>query len=128
MIKVFSPVSFARSLRVPMVVLAAAVLSACASTPEPIIGAAVSQPRADLGQAGYSDVRAQTYLLRPSDLISVKVFREPDFSMDAVRIGVEGNISLPLLGSVPAAGLTSSQFERNLTERLARAGLKTPMV
>ena len=103
-------------------------ITACASTPEPVIGTSVATPRADLGQSGFSNARATTYLLRPTDQISVTVFREPDFSMDEVRLGVEGNVSLPLLGSIPAAGMTAAQFEQDVTRRLAAAGLRTPMV
>jgi polysaccharide export outer membrane protein len=103
-------------------------LGACSSSPDPVIGVAASAPRADLGQAGYSITRSDTYLLRSSDAISVTVFREPDFSLERVRIGVEGNVSLPMLGSVPAAGMTAVQFEQDVTRRLAAAGLRTPMV
>ena len=104
------------------------MLSACASSPEPVIGPAVIQPVAELGQANYSYKRSATYLLRPSDRISVNVFREPDFSLDDVRIGVEGNISLPLIGSVPAAGMTAKALEDDLTARLAQVGLRQPAV
>lgn len=107
---------------------AALVLTGCASTPEPTIGASASQPRADLGQEGYTIQRPTTYLLRASDRISIVVFREPDFTNEALRIGVEGGISLPMLGSIPAAGMTASQLERDITRRLAAAGLKSPMV
>ncbi len=111
-----------------MIAIAMAVLAGCASTPEPNIGASVTQPRTDLGQADYSFQRPTTYLLRPADRISVSVFREPEFSLNAVQIGVEGNVSLPMLGSIPAAGMTAKQFEQDVTRRLAAVGLKTPMV
>ncbi len=104
------------------------VLGACASSPEPVIGASVTAPNAALGQGDFSFQRSTIYLLRPSDKISVDVFREPDFSMDEVQIGVEGNVSLPLLGSIRAAGMTAKQFEQDVTQRLAKAGLRTPMV
>jgi len=103
-------------------------LGGCSSTPEPVIGVSASQPVSELGQQGYTNQQARTYFLRPSDKISVNVFREPDFSMEAVQVGVEGNISLPLLGSIPAAGMTAQQFEADVTRRLAAAGLKSPMV
>ncbi len=103
-------------------------LAGCASTPEPVIGPSVVQPRADLGQSGYSHQRPTSYVLRPSDQIAVTVFREPDFSLEKVRIGVEGNVSLPMLGSIPAAGMTAKQFEQDVTRRLAAVGLKSPLV
>lgn len=115
-------------LRAGICAIAVASLGACASTPDPVIGRAVSTPRADLGQSNFSVARSTTYLLRSSDSISVNVFREPDFSLESVRIGVEGNVSLPMLGSIPAAGMTAAQFEQDVTRRLAAAGLRTPLV
>lgn len=108
--------------------LAAMTLSGCSSTPEPIIGASVTEPRAEFGQQIYSHTRSTTYALRPSDRISVSVFREADLSIEDVRIGVEGSVSLPMLGSIPAAGMTAKQFENDVTRRLAALGLKSPMV
>lgn len=104
------------------------LLSGCASTPEPIIGATSTVPVVALGQTNYSFERSTTYLLRPSDRISINVFREPDFTLDAVRIGVEGKISVPMLGSIPAAGKTAESLEADITRRLGALGLKTPMV
>lgn len=111
-----------------MVLVVAAALAGCASTPEPTIGAAVSQPRTDLGQGNFSATRNDVYLLRPTDRISVNVYREPELSSADLRIGVEGNVSLPMLGSIPAAGMTAKQFEQDLTRRLAALGIKSPMV
>lgn len=108
--------------------IAALAATGCASTPEPIIGAAVVQPRSDLGQDGYRFSGTDVYLLRPIDRISVAVYREPELSAEAVTIGVEGNVSLPMLGSIPAAGMTAKQFEQDVTRRLAALGLKVPMV
>ncbi|ANK12034.1 sugar transporter [Erythrobacter neustonensis] len=104
------------------------MLSACSSSPEPVAGASVIQPRADLGQADFSYQRPTTYMLRPADKISISVFREPEFSIASIQIGVEGNVSVPMLGSIPAAGMTTKQFEQDVTRRLAAAGLKTPLV
>ena len=111
-----------------LAVIAAMPLAACASSPEPVIGPSVVAPRADLGQDAYSYQRPTSYLLRASDKISVNVFREPDFSLQSVQIGVEGNVSLPMIGSVQAAGMTTGEFEADVTRRLAAAGLKSPTV
>jgi polysaccharide biosynthesis/export protein len=109
-------------------VIAALSVAGCASTPDPVIGAAASRPDAALGQQGYSVSRPTSYNLRPADEVSVIVFREPDLSLERVRIGVEGNVSLPMIGSIPAAGMTAKQFEQDVTRRLAAAGLKGPVV
>lgn len=107
---------------------AAGLLAGCSSTPEPVIGMAASQPVAELGQGSYTVARPTTYNLRPADQLSVIVFREPELSLGSVRVGVEGNISLPMIGSIPAAGMTAKQLEQDVTRRLAAAGLKNPMV
>ncbi len=115
-----------------MIILAPAImafaLAGCASSPPPVIGTAAVQGDPALGQDNFSVARPDTYLLRPADQISVLVLREPDLSLSSVRIGVEGNISVPMLGSIPAAGMTAKQFEQDLTRRLAALGLKEPMV
>jgi len=117
-----------KGVKLGLPILALAGLSACASTPEPVIGPVVSTPRADLGQQGYDNEVADGYLLRPADVVSVNVFREPDFSMENVRIGVDGNISVPMLGTIEVSGMTTAQLERDLQQRLASAGLRQPMV
>ncbi|MEQ8409969.1 MAG: polysaccharide biosynthesis/export family protein [Erythrobacter sp.] len=88
----------------------------------------MTRPIADLGQASYSYTRDSTYLLRPSDKISVNVFREPELSVEEVRLGVDGSVSLPMLGTIMAAGMTTRALEQDVTRRLAAAGLKSPMV
>lgn len=110
------------------IAMAAYGLTACASSPAPIVGAAVAQPRADLGQELYSQARPATYALRPSDQISINVFREPDLSVGEVMVGVDGSVSLPLLGTIPAAGMTTRELEQDVSKRLLAAGLRTPMV
>lgn len=111
-----------------VIAMTMALLAGCASTPDPVIGPSVVQPRSELGQGDYSYQRPTTYLLRPADKISISVFREPEFSIASIQIGVEGNVSLPMLGSIPAAGMTARQFEQDVTRRLAAAGLKSPVV
>jgi len=111
-----------------VIAMASTMLVGCASTPEPVIGASATQPVAELGQAGYTYKRPESYSLRPGDRISMVVFREPDFTLESVRIGVEGNVSVPVLGSIPASGMSAKQLEQDVTRRLTAVGLKTPLV
>jgi polysaccharide export outer membrane protein len=48
----------------------------------------------------------------------VNVWKSPDLSQ-TVTIGPDGFVSLPLLGDVHAAGLTSNQLARDLSSRLS---------
>lgn len=111
-----------------LAVCAFLALGGCGSTPEPVIGLASTQPISALGQQGYTHERSATYGMRASDRISVNVFREPDLSVEGVRLGVDGFVSLPLLGSVQAGGMTTRQFEQDITRQLLAAGLRSPMV
>jgi polysaccharide export outer membrane protein len=59
-----------------------------------------------------------SYVLGANDQISVEVVELPEFNAKSYRIDSDGSVSLPLLGRVPAAGLTLSQFETDLQTRL----------
>lgn len=108
--------------------LAIASLSACASAPPVEVGAVASEPVSALGQDDYSANLDPAYVLRPSDVISITVFREPDFSVERLPIGSDGTVALPLVGTVIAAGKGAEDLSRELTWRLDEAGLKHPSV
>lgn len=60
--------------------------------------------------------------LRPGFLLDIEVSASgaPEFQEKAKRITQEGTITLPLLGSVAAAGMTLMEFSGSLTEALKR--------
>jgi polysaccharide export outer membrane protein len=59
------------------------------------------------------------YLIGPEDVLFIKVWRENDFSMP-VAVRPDGKITLPLVGEVPASGVTPMQLTKTLTEQLTR--------
>lgn len=67
------------------------------------------------------------YQLSPNDAISVEVFGEDDLRTSA-RLNAEGNVSLPLIGSVHLGGLTMTQATARVTELYARDYLINPKV
>jgi protein involved in polysaccharide export with SLBB domain len=67
------------------------------------------------------------YILSPNDQIGVEVFGEEDLRTYG-RLNSEGNLSVPLIGSVHLAGLTLSQAAAKLTEILGRDYLVNPKV
>lgn len=67
------------------------------------------------------------YGLGPRDRVSVAVFGQDPLSGQYVVDG-EGAIMFPLLGTVPAAGLTPSELAGALTRRLAAGYLREPRV
>ena len=67
------------------------------------------------------------YILSLNDQIGVEVFGEEDLRATG-RLNAEGNLSVPLLGSVHLAGLTLSQAAAKLTELFGRDYLVNPRV
>jgi polysaccharide export outer membrane protein len=67
------------------------------------------------------------YQVGPEDLLHISVLEAPDLSCTA-RVGEDGRISLPLLGVLPAGGLTSRQLESNIESLLSRQYMKDPHV
>jgi polysaccharide biosynthesis/export protein len=57
------------------------------------------------------------YQIGSQDLLEIKVFEAPDLNASH-RVSAKGEISLPLIGSVQAAGLTAQQLEALLEYKL----------
>ena len=56
------------------------------------------------------------------DLLTVRVFGTVDYS-PPVRVSVDGNVQLPLIGLVPIAGLTVNRAADLIAQRLTSAGM-----
>ena len=67
------------------------------------------------------------YVLGPNDYVGVEVFGEDDLRTNG-RLNPEGNLSVPLLGSVHLAGLTLTQAASRLTDLYGRDYLVNPRV
>ena len=67
------------------------------------------------------------YILSPNDQVAVEVFGEDDLRTNG-RLNAEGNLSVPLLGSVKLSGLTLTQAASRLTDLYGRDYLVSPKV
>ena len=67
------------------------------------------------------------YRIGPKDVLKVTVWGHDDLTKN-VTVSADGTIQFPLLGDVPAAGLTPSQFEADLRARLGKDFLVDPQV
>jgi protein involved in polysaccharide export with SLBB domain len=67
------------------------------------------------------------YILSANDQVAVEVFGEEDLRTNG-RLNGEGNLSVPLLGSIHLAGLTLTQAASRLTELYGRDYLVNPRV
>lgn len=59
----------------------------------------------------------QEYLITPSDILKVTVFKNPDLSLE-VRVSEGGTIDFPLIGSVHVSDLTLRDAERRIGKML----------
>ena len=65
---------------------------------------------------------ARDYAIGPSDTISVTVFSEPEFSNPQLRVDVAGNINIPLVGRVHAAGKSTDELGHDLAAAFSSGG------
>src|SRR5438046_10718007 len=96
-----------------------ALLGACASP-----RLSESLPR---GEAAYQLIPAAApdksladYRINPLDAVDVNIYGEPDLSVKAVQIDAAGELALPLVGTVPAAGKTAAELSRDLQQRFGQ--------
>ena len=68
-----------------------------------------------------SEIKADTsdYIIGPEDVLYIHVWREELLSR-TMPVRMDGNISLPLIDEVPAAGLTPLQLKEVITEKLKK--------
>jgi polysaccharide export outer membrane protein len=67
------------------------------------------------------------YRIMSGDVLQITVFQAQDFNRDA-QVDAAGNIFLPLIGGVPAAGKTVHQVESEIAGRLQAKYLQNPQV
>jgi polysaccharide export outer membrane protein len=71
--------------------------------------------------------KSEAYRLGPNDQVLVRVLDAEEIPLQPVRIDSLGNLNLPLVGRVAAAGLTVEELQNGLSERLGRF-LREPQV
>jgi len=59
------------------------------------------------------------YLIGPEDLLFIRVWREPDFTLPAA-VRPDGKITMPLVGEVQAGDQTPMQLTKTITELLGK--------
>jgi len=70
---------------------------------------------------------ASDYKIAPMDKLSIKVFKMEDLTGD-YDVDLAGNISMPLIGQLKAANLTTEQLDGQLTSKLGDKYLEHPDV
>jgi polysaccharide export outer membrane protein len=68
------------------------------------------------------------YLIGIEDVLTVDVWREKDLSAEAVIVGPDGTVSLPVVNQVVVAGLTLEAAASRIKEAFVKADVKDPTV
>jgi polysaccharide export outer membrane protein len=84
-----------------------------------------AQPAALAGVVAQEPSRL--YILRPNDVVLVKVYQEEDLTTQA-RVAQDGSITLPLLGAVRIGSNTVEHAVGLITQKLAQDYLVNPQV
>ncbi len=66
-----------------------------------------------------ASIDVKSYLIGPEDVLMIRVYREPDLTGQVV-VRPDGEITLPLVRDVRAAGLTPVQLQTSLAESLSK--------
>jgi polysaccharide export outer membrane protein len=85
-----------------------------------VLGCGLKHPEASAlyAEAARTDPRARPFVIGPSDVVRVTVWKDPNLSADA-SVRPDGTITLPLVGEVVASGRTAAQLQATIAERLA---------
>lgn len=111
-----------------LVLAGLAALAGCASDaeatrgPAPVIGA--QETDVGTGEAVRAD---RDYRLGAGDQLRVTVFGEPELSGD-FEVSGAGEVSMPLIGTIPVEGKSVREFQDDLERRLANGYLNNPRV
>lgn len=108
----------------PVFLIGLAAMAACTTAPQIDAGPGSSQFLAQSAMA----VETQTYLIGPTDTLSIRVFQVEDLSFDEIQVDAAGMLQLPLIGAVRAAGMTPADLSRDIEMRLGQQYLRNPNV
>jgi polysaccharide biosynthesis/export protein len=67
----------------------------------------------------HPDPPVTPYIIGKDDILNVVVWREPEIS-GKTRVNTDGTITVPLAGTVPAAGRSCTDLQADLTNRLSK--------
>jgi polysaccharide export outer membrane protein len=114
--------------------ITAFMLTACGSSPEYSESSQADDKAVEGREVMFSSLSELTYQsgvndyrISPYDLIAIDVFQAEELSQE-VRVNPNGNISLPLVGTIKAAGLTQEQLMQTIKVKLATQYMQNPQV
>jgi polysaccharide export outer membrane protein len=107
-----------RQIKLGVLLLVGVVASAAAAQANAKPSDEAKAP-ADKVQAAPVSVAGPDYKIGADDTLNISVWKEPDLT-ETLPVRPDGKISLPLLGDIPAAGLTPSQLADAISTKLKK--------
>ena len=111
----------------------ALALASCSNGPTKLGG-----PGVDLEVANNSELPApevadltafsRPFVIGPYDTMAIEVFGVEDLTRDDIRVDASGRLAYPLVGSIPASGMTPEELEREIENRLRGNYVRDPHV
>jgi len=118
---------FKRSLAAALLCLFAAACASASPPPAPA-QTGFQSLGTDLAAVRAANAPPTEYRLGPFDKISVSVYQMPDLSFPELQVGATGQIVLPQVGPMPAAGKTTGELAFDVATKLAQCCLVNPQV
>jgi polysaccharide biosynthesis/export protein len=114
-------------VRVAVTAGALLLLAACAGRPDGPAEPGVYMPAATPTTAGTLAPAPAAYRINPSDELRVSVYGEPELTLEELPVDTNGDINVPLAGTVKAQGHTADELAGEIGSRLRRY-LRRPQV
>lgn len=104
-----------------LVLAAAAFLAGCGSTLDLPAGTTLAA-----GGTGLPPVETR-YVIGPGDVLAVKFYYHPEADVPEATVRTDGKLTLPMIGTVHAAGLTPTELAKAITPLYAK-NLRDPKI
>lgn len=108
-----------------LIAVGALALSGCTSVSPSVLSGDAANTRFPAASTATLPV---DYRIGPEDVLRVTVFQEKDLSFEEVPVDASGEIVLPLIGAVHAAGRSSTELSQDVAARLKERYLVDPQV
>lgn len=118
-----------RIWRIAITGTACLAMAGCQSSRSPKPGV-VPQASLPEGAIGVPDLGEPfpDYVIGPQDVLDIQIFREPDLSLEEVRVDSGGRFEMALIGKVSAVNKTPDELSAEISERYAERYLVDPSV
>ncbi|KQY92135.1 MULTISPECIES: polysaccharide biosynthesis/export family protein [unclassified Brevundimonas] len=115
-------------MRLPFMALLAVLVVGCAGAPRQASPEVATTVNADALQVSAATASDPEYRIGPSDKLNVAVFQIEDLSFEEIFVDASGNLQMPMIGTIKAAGLTPEDLSREMERLLRERYLRNPQV